>query len=76
MAGTTIKSVWTLASLTLRGYCICGGAIHLTVKDPDVVQVVMGTFAAAHQGEGHGPCDSKTAAKARRKLEREERRFQ
>ena len=67
MVGTTIKSAWPIASVTLRAYCICGDAIHLTVKNPDAVQFVMEYFAGAHVGEGHGSCDSKTAARARKK---------
>ena len=70
MVGTTIKSAWPIASMTLRAYCTCGGAIHLTVKDPDAVQLVMETFAEMHLGEEHGPCDSKTAARARKKRDR------
>jgi len=67
MIGTTIKSAWSIASMTLRAYCICGDAIHLTVKNPGAVELVMEIFADAHFGEGHGPCDSKTAARARKK---------
>lgn len=65
---TTIKSAWTIESATLRAYCKCGGAIHLTTNPAtENISFVMDTFADSHQGEGHGPCDAKTAAKARRK---------
>ena len=68
MVGTTIKSAWPIASITLRAYCICGDAVHLTVDHPDAIELVMETFAEDHLGEeGHGPCDSKTAARARKK---------
>lgn len=67
MKGTTIKSAWPLESVTLRAYCKCGGAIHLTTNPAtENVTFVMETFADAHAGVGHGPCDAKTARKARR----------
>ncbi len=67
MKGTTIRSIWPIASMTLRAYCICGDAVHLTMNDPDAIELVMETFAEDHLSEGHGPCDSKTAARARKK---------
>jgi hypothetical protein len=67
MIGTTIKSAWPIASMTLRVYCVCGTAMHLTMNEPDAVELVMETFASAHVGDEHGPCDSKTAARARKK---------
>ena len=67
MVGTTIKSAWPIASMTIRAYCICGDAVHLTMNDPDAIQLVMEIFAGDHFGEEHGPCDSKTAARARKK---------
>ncbi len=70
MLGTTIKSAWPIASLTLRAYCTCGSAIHLTMKEPGAVELVMDTFFEMHDGEGHEPCDSKTASRARRKSDR------
>lgn len=70
MVGTTIKSAWSIASITMRAYCLCGDAIHTTVNDPGTLAFVMETFAEVHQGEGHGPTDSKTAARARKKRER------
>ncbi len=74
MNGTTIKSVWPIESMTLRAYCECGGAIHLTANPAtENVTFVMETFAGAHRGNGHAPCDAKTAAKARRRRERLER---
>lgn len=64
---TTIKSAWPIESATLRAYCKCGGAIHLTTNPAiENITFIMETFADAHQGDGHGHCDAKTAAKARR----------
>ncbi|KKL69573.1 hypothetical protein LCGC14_2113570 [marine sediment metagenome] len=67
MKGTTIKSAWPIESVTLRAYCRCGGAIHLTTNPAiENVTFVMETFANAHAGKDHEPCDAKAAAKARR----------
>jgi hypothetical protein len=71
MKGTTIKSVWPIESATLRVYCLCGGAIHLTTKpDDEYVSIALEAFAEAHRGNGHGPCSSKEAAKARRRQDK------
>ena len=65
---TKIQSAWPIESATLRAYCKCGGAIHLTTNPAtESITLVMETFADSHQGDEHGPCDAKTAAKARRK---------
>ena len=70
MKGTTIKSAWPIESMTLRAYCECGAAIHLTTNPAtENITFVMDTFADLHSGNGHGPCDAKIAAKARRKRE-------
>lgn len=71
MVGTTVKSAWPIASMTVRGYCKCGAAIHTTSNNPDTISYVMETFAEDHHGEGHGACDAKTARKARKKMERQ-----
>jgi len=53
-----------------KAYCICGGS-RLIVGPPKAVEEVLREFWERHSGEGHGPCDAKTAAKARRKAEEE-----
>lgn len=70
MIGTTVKSAWPIYSMTIRAYCKCGDAIHTTMNDPAAIELVMETFASDHIGEDHGPCDPKTARKARRKKDR------
>lgn len=51
-------------------YCTCGMAAHLTFKvgtSPATIQRVASRFyKAGHQGEGHAPCDERTAKQVRR----------
>ena len=72
MIGTTIKSAWPIATITIRVYCTCGGAMHLTMNKPGEAEFIMEAFAESHSGKGHKPTDSKTAAKERRRLEKME----
>jgi hypothetical protein len=51
-------------------YCTCGMAAHLTFKpgtSPQVIQRVASRFyKAGHTGDGHAPCDERTAKHKRR----------
>lgn len=67
---TRIVSAWPIASVTIRVYCKCGGAMHTTMSDVDGINFVLDTFYENHQSDGCGPCDAKTARKARVKYER------
>ena len=68
---TRIISAWPIESVTIRVYCKCGGAMHTTMKDVDGINLVLDAFAEDHQGEDHGPCNARTASRARKKYERE-----
>ncbi len=70
MKNTVIRSAWPLASVTVRAYCKCGDAIHTTMNDVEGINTTMEIFAECHQEPGCGPCDSKTARKARIRRER------
>lgn len=61
-------------SLKIDGYCTCGSACHVSSNPPQHARDIYAAFRDAHQGEGHAPCDSRTAADARRKQQREEER--
>jgi len=37
--------------------------------DPESAEVAIRAFAEVHNGQGHGPCDAKTARKARLRAE-------
>ena len=53
----------------LRLYCRCGAAWLSTPMLLDVYTKMLEAFSEAHEGPGHGLCDAKTAARARRKAE-------
>jgi len=68
---TILNLCWRPHSITVRAYCKCGDAIHTTISPvDDKVEFIFETFAQAHTGIFCGPCDAKTAAKARRKREK------
>lgn len=53
--------------MKLSLHCKCGGNMVGTVK-PDINgSRLAALFWATHAGDGHGPCDAKTAARARQK---------
>ena len=52
-------------SVTRRLYCKCGATMHVMAPRP-VANRALELFWSVHQGPGHGACDSKAAAAARR----------
>ena len=64
---TRIISAWPIESITIRVYCKCGGAMHTTMNKVEGINFVLDTFYEEHRSDDCGPCDSKTASKARRK---------
>jgi len=57
-------------SMTVRMYCACGDAVRVSGSPLYVEDSVM-FFTQLHNKPGCEPCDSKTAARARAKRERE-----
>jgi hypothetical protein len=56
-------------------YCICGGALNGVIEAanaPEKANEATRLFWSVHSGAGHGTCDAKTAANARRAEERRE----
>lgn len=47
-------------------YCTCGGAMLGSVS-PDRCAELEGAFRMRHSGDGHEPCDAKTARRARQR---------
>jgi hypothetical protein len=60
-----------MSTLRLSAYCLCGAALKMTGTSHALR--VADEFWLHHTGPGHGSTDSRTAAAARRKAEREER---
>lgn len=62
--------------MKLALYCICGAAWMPQVNRRNIYkqQAMEQAWSDAHTGPGHSPCDAKTAARARTKMEREEER--
>jgi hypothetical protein len=54
-------------------YCTCGDSMVGTVSPDEKAAALVQIFWKHHAGEGHGPCDAKTANRARAKAERRER---
>ena len=50
-------------------YCRCGAAWLSTPLLLDIYAKMLKEFSKAHEGPGHGLCDAKTAARARRRAE-------
>ena len=73
---TRIISAWPIESITVRVYCKCGGAMHMTMKEVKGINFVLDTFAECHQTDDCGPCNAKTARRARQKKERKERCYE
>lgn len=48
--------------------CICGGMWKGDVA-PKAAKAILLEWDKSHSGNGHGPCDAKTAAKSRAKEE-------
>jgi len=58
-------------TLPLRLYCTCGAAWLSTPLDLSVAVKMLKEFGKAHKGPDHILCDAKTAARARRRAERQ-----
>jgi hypothetical protein len=57
----------------MKLYCTCGASGTGTITpDAKARHFVEKIWTPIHSGEGHSPCDAKTAAKARRKADRAE----
>lgn len=57
-------------------YCRCGAAMQADLRGPDAdrkLAELERLWKSGHSGEGHAECDAATAARARRKQEKEER---
>lgn len=54
--------------MNIREYCKCGAMFGITAPTKVALEV-RDMFWKGHEGEGHGSCDSKTAARARAKNE-------
>lgn len=59
-------------STPLRLYCACGAAWLSTPTPLHVYAKMLEAFSKAHKGPGHGLCDAKKAARARRRAEARE----
>ena len=55
----------------LRFYCTCGSS-GVGSASPRMADELRRAWASSHSGEGHAPCDQKTAAKERRRQDRED----
>jgi hypothetical protein len=53
--------------MTRKGWCKCGAAFKVTSNNEPAVLRIEESFWGAHDGDGHGPTDRKTAYRARRK---------
>lgn len=54
--------------MKLKLYCTCGDSATGTISpDAKAHSFVENVWKKFHTGDGHAPCDAKTAAKARRK---------
>lgn len=51
-------------------YCTCGDSAHGSVAPAEKLPKLKALWESAHTGEGHAPCDAKTAARARAKENR------
>ena len=58
--------------MKLNLYCSCGGALQGTVTPDSKAKEIIFVWNNLHAGIGHSPVDSKTAARARRKAEKED----
>lgn len=58
-----------VTSISYKCYCLCGGKLHASSSPPEGAKWLVAQFETIHSGEGHGPCDARTAAKARRLAE-------
>ncbi len=57
-------------SLRIRAHCLCGGGFDGSSTPPAAVEKVYELFWQVHAGEGHGPCDARTARNARRRKDK------
>lgn len=53
-----------------KRYCICGASMTGTVSPAKNLQWLLSMWSQVHSGDGHAPCDAKTAAAARRRDDR------
>lgn len=59
-----------MSSTIHRARCKCGGAMDVSAPR-FVADRALALFWRVHQGDGHGECDGRTAARARRKAEKD-----
>ncbi len=70
---TRLYLMRTSEAFKVEAYCKCGGAVKGSVKSKDrkSVESCIEVFWAVHSKDGCGPSDAASAAKARRKSEKE-----
>jgi len=61
-----IQVTWEPSKITLYLSCTCGLTAQYNCDSSEGMQQAMNAFYNWHSGEGHKPCDSKTASKVRR----------
>lgn len=61
--------------MKLSLYCTCGDTCQVSTPSEQLAAAAVAVWQRAHTGDGHAACDHKTAAAARRRLERAESRI-
>jgi len=62
-----LQVTWEPSKIILYLSCTCGTTAQYVCKTSEGMQQAMNGFCEWHNGEGHEPCDSKTASNIRRK---------
>lgn len=55
--------------MKIKFFCTCGGAMVFDISPDSAALKVIKIWESVHTGEGHSPCDAKTASRNRRKQE-------
>lgn len=58
------------AGAKVSAYCTCGASMSWTIKPAERAERMLRIFRRCHSGDGHEPCDQKTAAAARAREDR------